>query len=114
MFNVQYPMFNTSGRRARCQVERWSKAALGDCSVFTGRILLLDEATSALDAKSEHLVQDAIAKVEVGSTSQIVVVDDHQIVDVGSHDVMSCLVDVKSNKIGSNVNLSLGNFQQMR
>lgn len=64
------------------------------------RILLLDEATSALDAESEHLVQEAIEKAVVGRTvlivahrlstirraSQIVVVDDHRIADVGSHE----------------------------
>lgn len=63
------------------------------------RILLLDEATSALDAESEHLVQEAIDKAVVGRTviivahrlstirraSQIVVMHDHKIVDVGTH-----------------------------
>ena len=63
------------------------------------RLLLLDEATSALDAESEHLVQEAIDKAVVGRTvlivahrlstvqraNKIVVVDDHQIVDVGTH-----------------------------
>lgn len=63
------------------------------------RILLLDEATSALDAESEHQVQQAIDKLMVGRTTiivahrlstvrnadQIVVVDDHSIVDVGKH-----------------------------
>jgi ABC-type multidrug transport system fused ATPase/permease subunit len=63
------------------------------------RLLLLDEATSALDAESEHLVQEAIDKAVIGRTvlivahrlstvqraNQIVVIDDHQIVDVGTH-----------------------------
>ena len=63
------------------------------------RLLLLDEATSALDAESEHLVQEAIDKAVVGRTvlivahrlstvqraDQIVVIHDHQIVDVGKH-----------------------------
>ena len=63
------------------------------------RLLLLDEATSALDAESEHLVQEAIDKAVLGRTvlivahrlstvqraNQIVVIDDHHIVDVGTH-----------------------------
>lgn len=63
-------------------------------------ILLLDEATSALDAESEHLVQEAIDNAAVGRTvlivahrlstirraNQIVVVDDHKLLDCGTHD----------------------------
>jgi len=63
-------------------------------------ILLLDEATSALDAESEHLVQEAIDRVVMGRTviivahrlstiqraSQIVVVENHRIADVGTHE----------------------------
>ena len=59
-------------------------------------------ATSALDAESEHLVQEAINKAVVGRTvvivahrlstiknaSQIVVIDDHRLVDVGTHDIL--------------------------
>jgi len=63
------------------------------------RVLLLDEATSALDAEAEYLVQQAIDKLMVGRTTiivahrlstvrdadQIVVMDEHRIVDVGTH-----------------------------
>ena len=62
-------------------------------------LLLLVSATSALDAESEHLVQEAINKAVVGRTvvivahrlstirnaSQIVVIDDHKLIDAGTH-----------------------------
>ena len=64
------------------------------------RILLLDEATSALDSESEHIVQEAIDKAVIGRTviivahrlstiqhaTQIVVMSDHKIVGVGTHE----------------------------
>ena len=82
----------SGGQKQRLAIAR---ALLTKC-----RILLLDEATSALDAESEHLVQEAINKAVEGRTvlivahrlstirraSQIVVLDKHKIVDIGTHE----------------------------
>mmetsp|Transcript_9465 Transcript_9465/g.12712 ORF Transcript_9465/g.12712 Transcript_9465/m.12712 type:complete len:658 (+) Transcript_9465:200-2173(+) len=82
----------SGGQKQRVAIAR---ALLTNC-----RILLLDEATSALDAESEHLVQEAIDKAVIGRTvivvahrlstirqaDQIVVMDNHEIIDVGTHD----------------------------
>jgi ATP-binding cassette, subfamily B (MDR/TAP), member 1 len=82
----------SGGQKQRICIAR---ALLTNC-----RLLLLDEATSALDSESEHLVQEAINKAIVGRTviivahrlstiqqaDQIVVMSDHKIVDVGTHE----------------------------
>lgn len=75
------------------------RIAIARALLLAPRILLLDEATSALDSESEFLVQEAINKAVVGRTvlivahrlstiqraEKIVVLDNHAIVDVGTH-----------------------------
>lgn len=83
------------------------RVAIARALVRDPRLLILDEATSALDAHSEAAVQDALARAMTGRTTviiahrlstiayvdRIVVLQDGEIVECGSHAELMARVD---------------------
>src|SRR5690606_20602390 len=76
------------------------RVAIARAVLKNPRILLLDEATSSLDSESEHLVQEALARLMQNRTTVIIahrlstvkvahriaVLDGGHLVEVGTHD----------------------------
>jgi ATP-binding cassette subfamily B protein len=66
-------------------------------------ILVLDEATSALDAESEHLVQQALERLERGRTTLVIA---HRLVTVISADRVAVLGAGRVEQLGTHAALS--------
>lgn len=65
-------------------------------------VLVLDEATSALDAESEHLVQEALARLMVGRTTLVIA---HRLSTVQSADRIAVLSEGRIVEAGSHAEL---------
>ncbi|RZT96046.1 ABC-type multidrug transport system fused ATPase/permease subunit [Ancylomarina subtilis] len=95
----------SGGQRQRIAIAR---AILKD-----PKILILDEATSSLDSESEQLVQEALEKLMKGRTSiviahrlstvrnadEIIVMEQGEIVEQGTHDTLMMIPDGKYSKL---------------
>ena len=95
-------------RGARLSGGQRQRVAIARAILKDPPILLLDEATSALDAESEHLVQAAIDNAmerrtvliiahrlsTVQNADVVCVVDDHKIVERGTHEELMAISGV--------------------
>lgn len=97
------------------------RVALARALLKDAPILVLDEATSALDSESERLVQQAIETLVKGRTvliiahrlstvqkaDQIVLIDDGEVIETGTHDELRRMGGEYSNLVSSqSLNLS--------